>query len=357
MNTFGNKIKINIFGASHAEAIGVTIEGLQKGIKIDTERVQSFLDRRAPGKNNLSTPRKEADKVEYTSGLCDNITTGETLTAVIYNNNQHSKDYDELKVKMRPSHADYPALVKYGADYDMRGGGKFSGRMTAPLCIAGAILIQMLEEKGVYIGAHIFSVADVKDDSYNTLSFDVSYLKSAQNKDFPVLCDSKGEEMKKVILEAKNNLDSVGGSIECMAVGVPVGTGDHMFMGLENVISSCVFGIPAVKGIEFGLGFESTYLYGSQNNDEYYYDENGEIKTKTNNAGGILGGMATGMPVCFRVAIKPTPSIAKQQNTVNLETKKNDVLSIHGRHDPCIVQRAVPCVEAAMAIALSQFLL
>ena len=357
MNVFGNRIKINIFGASHAESIGVVIEGLPQGFKVDTDRVQKFLDRRAPGKNKLSTPRKEADAVEYTSGLCDGVTTGEALTAVIYNSNQHSKDYDELKIKMRPSHADYPALVKYGADYDMRGGGKFSGRMTAPLCIAGAILMQMLEEKGVYIGAHISSVSNVKDDGFDTLSFDVNALKAAQNKDFPVLSDEKGEQMKNVILEARNNLDSVGGSIECMAVGVPVGTGDHMFMGLENVISQCVFGIPAVKGIEFGLGFDSTLLLGSKNNDEYYYDENGNIRTRTNNCGGICGGMANGMPISFRVAIKPTPSIAKPQNTVNVETKKNDVLEIHGRHDPCIVQRAVPCVEAAMAVALSQFLL
>lgn len=357
MNVFGNRIKIDIFGASHAESIGVIIEGLPEGFSIDTERVQKFLDRRAPGRDKFSTPRKEADKVEYVSGFCNNVTTGEPLKAVIYNNNQHSKDYDELKVKMRPSHADYPALVKYGADYDMRGGGKFSGRMTAPLCIAGAILIQMLEEKGVYIGAHISSVANVKDESFDTLSFDVKTLKSAQDKDFPVLCDEKGEQMKKVILEARNNLDSVGGTVECMAVGVPVGTGDHMFMGLENVISQCIFGIPAVKGIEFGAGFDSTLLLGSQNNDEYYYDENGNIKTRTNNSGGICAGMANGMPICFRVAIKPTPSIAKPQNTVNVETKKNDVLEIHGRHDPCIVQRAVPCVEAAMAVSLSQFLI
>lgn len=357
MNTFGNRIKINIFGASHAESIGVTIKGLPKGFKVDTDRVQRFLDRRAPGKDAFSTTRKEADKVEYTSGLCDNVTTGEPLTAVIYNSNQHSKDYDELKIKMRPSHADYPALMKYGKDYDMRGGGKFSGRMTAPLCIAGGILMQMLEDKGVYIGAHISSVADVKDEPFDSLCFDISSLKSAGNKDFSVLSDEKGEEMKSVILEAKNNLDSVGGSIECMAVGVPVGTGDHMFMGLENVISTCVFGIPAVKGIEFGLGFGSTYLLGSENNDEYCYDENGNVRTITNNCGGICGGMANGMPIVFRVAIKPTPSIAKAQNTVNLETKQNDVLEIHGRHDPCIVQRAVPCVEAAMAVALSQFLL
>ena len=357
MNTFGNKIKINIFGASHAESIGVTIEGLPKGVKIDTEKVQQFVDRRAPGKNVLSTPRKEADRVEYTLGLCDGVTTGEPLNCVIYNTNQHSKDYSELKIKMRPSHADYPALVKYGNDYDMSGGGKYSGRMTAPMCIAGAVLMQLLEEKGIFIGAHISSVGCVKDDDFDSLSFDVASLKSVQNKDFPVLNDNKGEEMKKVILSARENLDSGGGSIECKIVGVPVGTGEHMFMGLENVISSCVFGIPAVKGIEFGIGFEASKLFGSQNNDEYYYDDDGNIRTTTNNSGGICGGMANGMPIIFKVAIKPTPSIAKVQNTVNLETKKNDTLEIHGRHDPCIVQRAVPCVEAAAAIAIAQFVL
>lgn len=357
MNTFGNKIKINIFGASHAEAIGVTIEGLAKGVAIDTGKVQNFVDRRAPGKNAFSTPRKESDRVEYTSGLCDGVTTGEPLTAVIYNTNQHSKDYSELKIKMRPSHADYPALVKYGSDYDMAGGGKYSGRMTAPMCIAGAIFMQLLEEKGIYIGAHIASVFDVEDDSFDNTSFDVTDLKSAGKKDFPVLCDEKGEQMKEKILKARENLDSVGGCIECKILGVPVGTGEHMFMGIENVISSCVFGIPAVKGIEFGLGFGSTLVLGSQNNDEYYFDEDKNIKTRTNNAGGIVGGMANGMPIVFKVAIKPTPSIAKPQNTVNLETKENDVLVIHGRHDPCIVQRAVPCIEAAAAIAIAQFVL
>ena len=357
MNTFGNKIKIDSFGASHSEAIGVTIEGLPEGLKIDTDKVQQFVDRRAPGKNAFSTPRKEADKVEYTSGLCDGVTTGEPLNCVIYNTNQHSKDYSELKIKMRPSHADYPALVKYGNDYDMSGGGKYSGRMTAPMCIAGAILMQLLEEKGIYIGAHISSVGNVCDDDFDKLSLDASELSIAKNKDFPVLNDDKGEEMKKVILTARENLDSVGGCVECKIVGIPVGTGEHMFMGLENVIASCVFGIPAVKGIEFGIGFEASKLFGSQNNDEYCYDDDGNIRTRTNNAGGICGGMANGMPVVFKVAIKPTPSIAKAQNTVNLETKKNDTLEIHGRHDPCIVQRAVPCVEAAAAIAIAQLVL
>ncbi len=357
MNTFGNKIKITVFGQSHAQAIGVTIDGLPSGFCVDTEKVQSFLDRRAPGKNPFSTNRREDDTVEYISGLVDGKTVGAPLTAVIFNKDQLSKDYSELRAKMRPSHADYPANVKFGESYDVRGGGQFSGRLTAPICIAGAIVMQMLEEKGIYIGAHIASVADIEDVAFDKTSFDVWVLQAAAKKDFPVLDNSKGEEMKAKILEAKNNLDSVGGTVECIAVGVPAGVGEPMFDGLENVIAQAVFGIPAVKGIEFGLGFGSSLLFGSQNNDEYYFDENKNIKTRTNNAGGICGGMATGMPISIKVAVKPTPSIGKAQNTVNLVTGENDVLEIVGRHDPCIVQRAVPCIEAAMALAISQFVL
>jgi len=357
MNTFGNKIKVTVFGQSHAEAIGVVIDGLPSDFKVDTDKVQAFLDRRAPGKNAFSTARKEGDKVQFLSGLYNGKTCGAPLCAVIVNSDRHSKDYSELEAKMRPSHADYPANVKFGDSYDVRGGGQFSGRLTAPVCIAGAILMQCLEEKGIYVGAHISSIGNIKDASFDNTSFDTDLLLSASQKDFPVLDDNKGEEMKAKILEAKNNLDSVGGTVECMAVGVPAGAGEPMFDGLENVIAQAVFGIPAVKGIEFGLGFGSSLLFGSQNNDEYYFDENKNIKTRTNNAGGICGGMATGMPISFRVAMKPTPSIAKAQNTVNLVTGENDVLEIVGRHDPCIVQRAVPCIEAAAAVAIAQFVL
>ncbi len=354
MNTFGSKIKISIFGQSHANAIGVCLDGLPSGFKIDTEKVQQFLSRRAPGKNNISTSRNEADKVEYISGLVDDTTTGAPVTAVIFNHDRHSKDYSELRTKMRPSHADYPANVKFGDSYDVRGGGQFSGRMTAPLCIAGAILLQMLEQKGIYIAAHVSSIGNVFDDKFDACNDDLTDVSS---KEFPVINDTVGEKMKALILEAKNNLDSVGGTIECKTVGLPAGVGEPMFDGLENIISRCVFAIPAVKGIEFGNGFECSNLFGSQNNDEYYFDDNKNVKTYTNNAGGICGGMATGMPVIFRVAVKPTPSIAKKQNTVNLATGQNDTLEIKGRHDPCIVQRAVPCIEAAMALAIAQLVL
>ncbi len=357
MNTFGEKIKITIFGQSHANAIGVVIDGLEAGFEVDTERVERYLERRAPGRNSYSTSRKEADKVEFLSGLVDNKTCGAPVCAVIYNSDERSKDYSELKEKMRPSHADYPANVKFGESYDVRGGGQFSGRLTAPLCIAGAILLQMLEKKNIYIGAHIASVGNVKDKAFDRTSESVEKLFEAVNKDFPVVDDEAGERMKKLILSAKEKKDSVGGCIECMAVGVPAGIGEPMFLGLENVISSVVFAIPAVKGIEFGNGFEASSLFGSENNDEYYFDDNKNVKTRTNNSGGIAGGISNGMPISFKAAIKPTPSIAKAQNTVNIKTGENTVLEIKGRHDPCIVQRAVPCVEAALAIALSQFLL
>ncbi len=356
MNTFGNKIKVTIFGQSHAEAIGVVIDGLPSDFEVDTDKVQGFLDRRAPGKNAFSTSRKEGDKVQFVSGLYKGRTCGAPLCGIIVNRDQYSKDYSELEAKMRPSHADYPANVKYG-NYDVRGGGQFSGRLTAPLCIAGAVIMQMLEQKGVHIGAHISSIGAIKDDAFDNMCLDSEYVKSAGKKDFPVLNDKKGEEMKAKILGAKENLDSVGGSIECMILGLDAGVGEPMFDGLENLISHSVFAVPAVKGIEFGAGFEIASKYGSENNDFYTYDNEGNVRTLTNNAGGICGGMSTSMPINFNVCIKPTPSIAKPQKTVNIKTGKDDVLEINGRHDPCIVQRAVPCIEAAAAIAVSQFLL
>ena len=356
MNTFGDKIKITVFGQSHAEAIGVVIDGLPSNFEIDVDRVQSFLDRRAPGKNNLSTARQEGDKVQFVSGLYNGKTCGAPICGMIFNSDARSKDYSELEAKMRPSHADYPANVKFG-NYDVRGGGQFSGRLTAPLCIAGAVIMQLLEKKGVYIGAHISSIGGICDKRYDNTSFDVNDLLAPSKKEFPVIDDNAGQAMKEKILEAKNNLDSVGGSIECMITGLGVGIGEPMFDGLENVLAHSVFAVPAVKGIEFGIGFEVAKLCGSENNDEYYFDEDNNIKTKTNNAGGICGGMSTAMPLDFNVCIKPTPSIGKAQNTVNIKTEKNDVLEIKGRHDPCIVQRAVPCIEAAAAIAIAQFLL
>ncbi len=349
---FGNNIKITIFGQSHSEAIGVVIDGLPAGFEINMEKVAAFMARRAPGQNSISTPRKEADEVKIISGVVDNITCGAPLCAIIENKNTRSGDYDKLKFIPRPSHSDFAAWAKHEGFNDIRGGGNFSGRMTAPLCFAGAVCMQMLEEKGIRIGAHIASIGKVKDEKFNPVAVDFDNI---QSKPFPVINDETGEMMIKEILAAKENGDSVGGTIECAITGVPAGIGDPIFDGIENRISSAVFGIPAIKGIEFGSGFEGSELFGSENNDNFTC-ENGDIRTVTNNHGGILGGISSGMPIVFRVAVKPTPSIGKKQQSVNVESLEKEELVIGGRHDPCIVPRAVPCIEAAAAVVIADFI-
>ncbi|MBQ4603219.1 MAG: chorismate synthase [Clostridia bacterium] len=350
---FGNNIKITIFGQSHSEAIGVVIDGLPAGFEINMEKIAEFMARRAPGQNSISTPRKEADEFKIISGVVDNITCGAPLCAIIENKNTRSGDYDKLKFIPRPSHSDFAAWAKHEGFNDIRGGGNFSGRMTAPLCFAGAVCMQMLEEKGIKIGAHIASIGKVKDKKFNPVAVDFA---DVQSKSFPVIDDEKGEMMINTILDAKENADSVGGTIECAIVGMPVGIGDPIFDGIENRISSAVFGIPAIKGIEFGSGFGGSELFGSENNDDFIC-ENGDIRTVTNNHGGILGGISSGMPIVFRVAVKPTPSIGKKQQSVNVESLEKEELVIGGRHDPCIVPRAVPCIEAAAAVAIADFIL
>lgn len=347
-SSYGENIRLTIFGQSHSEAIGMTFEGIPAGEKIDMEKLSAFLERRAPGRNNLSTPRKEADTPEFISGLLSDITCGAPICAVIKNTNTRSQDYDKLKTVPRPGHADYTAQVKYGGFQDFAGGGHFSGRLTAPMCIAGGICKQLLSKEGIEIISRINSIGDVVDDG--ELSSDLS------GKDFPVVSRERGELMKKAILDAKEAGDSVGGTIECKVLGLPAGLGDPMFDGMENRIARVVFGIPAVKGIEFGAGFSSAMMRGSRNNDAYYI-EDGAVKTKTNNCGGILGGITNGMPLSFKVAVKPTPSIAIEQDSVNLSTMKNEKLIVEGRHDPCIVLRAVPVVEAATALAVYDALL
>lgn len=342
-SSYGRILKLTIFGQSHSKAIGMTLEGIPAGSRIDFDELQDFLNRRAPGRNEFSTPRKEADMPEFISGIVGNVTCAAPLTALIYNTNARSKDYSELKVTPRPGHADYTAAVKYNGAQDYAGGGHFSGRLTAPLCIAGGICKQLLADEGINIMARIRSIADVTDEA--------EFTEPADKKDFPVVSDDAAEQMKQRIIKAKEEQDSVGGIVECIAEGLPAGLGDPMFDGMENRISQIVFGIPAVKGIEFGIGFKASELRGSENNDAFAI-ENGRICTKTNNCGGILGGITDGMPLVFRAAFKPTPSIGRTQDTVNLETMTESQLSIHGRHDPCIVQRAVPCVEAAAAVAI-----
>ena len=346
-NITGNRIRINIFGQSHSKAIGVTIEGLPAGIRIDTERLKAFMSRRAPGNSPLATARKEADEPEFISGLSDGVTCGAPLTALIWNKDAHSKDYSDIKDMPRPGHADYTAYVKFGGFNDIAGGGQFSGRLTAPLCIAGGIALQLLEEQGIRVFSHIYSIADVKDTPYPL----TGPFEDVSGKELPVINNDVINEMQQRILSAKEELDSVGGIVECAVTGVWAGLGDPMFDGIENTIAGMIFGIPAVKGIEFGRGFEAAALRGSQNNDEFCL-EDGKIKTRTNNHGGILGGITSGMPIVFRTAFKPTPSIARPQKSVSLSRMEEGVLEIKGRHDPCIVTRAVPCVEAAAALSV-----
>ncbi|MBR5262079.1 MAG: chorismate synthase [Oscillospiraceae bacterium] len=352
---FGNKIKVGIFGQSHGKAIGVTIHGLPAGEEIDLTQLQEFMERRRGGKNAMSTSRSEADCPRFLSGLENGKTCGAPLCAVIENSNTRSGDYDELKFKPRPGHADYTAFVKWNGEADMRGGGHFSGRLTAPLCVAGGIAKQILARRGIYVGAHLSAVAGIEDEAF-PLFPDEDLFNEIAAKSFPVIDDEKGEEMISAILLAKEDGDSVGGIIECATVGLPAGLGEPMFGGIENRIAAAIFGIPAIKGIEFGAGFAASAMRGSENNDAFCI-EDGEIITETNNCGGILGGITNAMPVVFRVAVKPTPSIAKRQTTVDLECMAETTLEIKGRHDPCIAQRAVPVVEAVAAIVLLDMLL
>ena len=353
---FGSKIKLTIFGQSHSQAIGCVLDGIPAGVKLDLGRIEEFMGRRAPGKNKMSTARKETDKPNIISGIVDGVTCGAPICAVIENSDTRSGDYDKLRMLPRPAHSDFAAYMKHNGFNDIRGGGNFSGRMTAPLCFAGAVCIQLLESKGIHIGAHIASIGHVDDERFNAVSVSEEELSAVRAKDLPVINDEKGAEMVALIDSARSEGDSVGGTVECAVIGMPAGVGEPIFDGIENRISSIIFGIPAVKGIEFGSGFEGSKLRGSENNDEFI-SVNGSVKTRTNNHGGILGGISSGMPIIFRCAFKPTPSIAKEQQTVNLATGESEALVIGGRHDPCIVQRAVPCVEAAAAVAIADYIL
>ena len=354
-SSFGKLLKISVFGQSHGAAIGVNIDGLPAGEEIDLEELQRFLDRRRPGRSPLSTARKEADVPEFLSGLEEGRTCGAPLCAVIWNSDQHSSDYAELRDKPRPGHADYTAWVKWKGRADMRGGGHFSGRLTAPLCIAGGIAKQILARRGIYVGAHLSSVGYAQDMLFPPHPAKELFDALAA-KPFPVLSDHAGEAMQAAILAAKESLDSVGGTVECAATGLPAGLGEPMFDGVESRLAAALFGIPAVKGVEFGEGFHAARLRGSENNDPFVMEEN-RTCTETNHAGGVLGGITTGMPIVLRVAFKPTPSIGKLQKTVSLSAMENTELQIRGRHDPCIAHRAVPVVEAVTATVLLDLLL
>lgn len=348
-STWKNKIEITIFGESHGKAIGVVLGNLPSGIKLDMEEVAKEMKRRAPGQNKMSTARKEADKVEIMSGIQDDIITGAPLCAMIYNSDQHSKDYSLLKEKMRPGHSDYPAFVKYKGFNDVRGGGHFSGRITAPIVFAGAVAKQILAQKGIFVGAHILSIKNKYDDYFDMrLSYDtLKYLKGQQ---YPVLNQAVYDQFVEIIDQARMNQDSVGGKIECAVVGLEAGLGEPFFDSIESHLSSLLFSIPAVKSVAFGNDLISE-MYGSEANDCYYYDGD-VVKTKTNNNGGITGGISNGMPIVFNVGIKPTPSISKAQETIDIKNHQNTILEIHGRHDPCIVFRATVVVEAMAALTI-----
>ena len=352
---FGHLLKISVFGQSHGKAIGVVVDGLPAGEAIDLDELQAFLDRRKPGKNRLSTARKESDAPTFLSGLENGKTCGAPLCAAIENGDQHSGDYAGLTDTPRPGHADYTAAVKWGGQADMRGGGHFSGRLTAPLCIAGGIAKQILARRGIHVGAHLSEVAGIADDPF-PLHPTAELFEKLAAKDFPVLDDGAGERMQQAILAAREELDSVGGIVECAAIGLPAGLGDPMFDGVENRLAAALFGIPAVKGVEFGAGFAAARSRGSENNDAFSV-QNGAVVTDTNHAGGILGGITNGMPILLRTAMKPTPSIARAQKTVRLSQMEEIPLEIRGRHDPCIAHRAVPVVEAVTAAVLLDLLL
>lgn len=349
-STYGERLKLSIFGQSHGPAIGMTLDGIPAGLPVDIEELQAFLNRRAPGQNEESTSRKEADKPEFLSGIVNGFTCGAPIAAIIENTNIRSSDYHSLKDCPRPGHADYPAQIKYRGYQDVVGGGHFSGRLTAPLCIAGGLCKQWLENMGIRIAAHIVAIGGVVDEPDVYIDWANPNLDLIR-QDFPVLNYEAGLKMKETIAEAKADGDSVGGLIECIATGLPVGLGEPIFGGMESKIAQIIYGIPAVKGLSFGTGFAGSYMRGSENNDQYIIKD-GKIQTERNFAGGILGGITNGMPLVFEVAVKPTPSITKPQKSVSLNRMEETELVVKGRHDPCIVPRAVPVVEAAAALAI-----
>ncbi len=349
MNTWGNKIKVTIFGESHGAGIGVVLDGIQSGLRLDMDFINREMKRRAPGQNNLSTPRKEADEVEIMSGVFEGKTCGTPICGVIRNTNTRSRDYTPNL--LRPGHADFTGFMKYGTSHDFRGGGHFSGRITAGLVFAGAIAKLALKEQGVEIGSHIKSIHSVSEPSFMDMDITAELLNALCAKDFPVIDDDIASRMKTEITSAAADKDSVGGIVECAVIGLAPGFGSPFFASIESLISSLVFSIPAVKGIEFGCGFDLSRMLGSAANDPFETDGT-SIYTTTNHNGGINGGISNGMPIVFSTAIKPTPSIARSQTTVDMDKMENTALEVKGRHDPCIVQRAAVVIESAAALAI-----
>jgi len=353
-SSYGKIFNISIFGESHSNSIGVVIDGVPSGVLLDIDEILFEMSRRAPGKNEFSTPRAESDIPEILSGVFNGRTTGTPICATIKNNNTRSKDYTpEI---LRPSHADYSGTLRYNGYNDYRGGGHFSGRLTAPLVFAGAIAKQILKRENIEVFSHIKNIGKTYDEKLDMVNPDVSILKSLRSKTLPFINEERAKEAETEILRAKENADSIGGSIEAVILGMPGGIGSPMFESCESRISSMLFSVPAVKAVEFGIGKEISEMLGSEANDSFFI-ENDIVKTKSNNNGGINGGITNGMPIILIATIKPTPSIGAEQDTVNIKTKENVTTKIIGRHDPCIVQRAVPVIEAALAISVLDLIL
>ncbi len=352
----GKKLKVSVFGESHGRGIGAVIDGFPPGVAIDMEELVRFMERRRPGKDKTSTPRNESDRPEILSGILEGVTCGTPVAAVIANKDQHSGDYKNVAHEARPGHADYTGHVRYGGHNDVRGGGHFSGRLTAPLVFAGGLCRQFLAKQGITVGAHLASVADVKDDAFDPCGLTEEALLAPGRRSFPVVRESAEAAMRDVIEKARLDGDSVGGVVEVAVLGMPPGVGSPMFDTVEGRLAYAYYGIPAVKGVSFGAGFRAAEMRGSENNDEFYMD-NGLVRTRTNHHGGVLGGITTGMPVLASVAFKPTPSIAMPQNTIDYVERTETVMQIKGRHDPCVAVRAVPVAEAVTAIVMMDLLL
>ncbi len=347
--TIGNRIRVTVYGQSHADAVGCVIDGLPAGMVLDEEMILTFLKRRAGGQGVYTTARKEKDEPVVLSGLVDHRTVGAPLSVMFRNENVRRKDYENLSLIPRPSHSDFTSYHKYHGNADQSGGGHFSARLTLPMCYAGAVCMQLLNDRGIRIGAHILKIGTATDRSYDPLSDELEEY--AEGATLPVLDGDAGDRMEAQMQLVSSEGDSIGGIVECKITGLPVGVGDPIYDSLESRLSYGIFGIPAVKGIEFGIGFGVSEAYGSKTNDFFCIRE-GKVRCETNNSGGIQGGMSNGMPVLFRTAFKPTPSIYKEQRSVDLKTMKEVPLKIEGRHDACIVPRAVPCVEAMSAIVI-----
>jgi chorismate synthase len=353
----GNKLKVSVFGESHGSGIGAVIDGFPAGVDIDSDELLAFMKRRAPGRDKTATPRKESDLPTVLSGILGNTTCGTPIAAIIANSDQHSNDYKNVASVARPGHADYTGFVRYDGFNDVRGGGHFSARLTAPIVFAGGLCKQYLSQRGIYIGAHLASVGGVSDDLFDAVELTSDVLLSPGKKGFPVINDSAEEKMREVIEAARLDADSVGGVVEVAAIGMPVGIGSPIFDTIEGRLAFGYYGIPAVKGVEFGAGFGVAQMRGSQNNDEFYMAGEGVVKTRTNNHGGVLGGITSGMPVTARLAFKPTPSIGKPQKSIDYRNLTDAEMGVKGRHDPCVAVRAVPVVEAVTAIVLMDMLL